>query len=163
MEIKRIFDTKQQVITKRKNLSYSIDSLGGKILMGKILIKYSITYSKTGFTYHIEIGFLFVPNFVLLNIHNDFLSRQNNCDQISYAENRFLKNQIKWHGLMVHKHATRYLFPSRGRWNGTSVAALLLNHIKVVKMISQMHYNGRNLKFTGFKKKQGFSSLIIEK
>lgn len=144
MEIKRIFDTKQQVITKRKNLSYSIDSLGGKILMGKILIKYSITYSKTGFTYHIEIGFLFVPNFVLLNIHNDFLSRQNNCDQISYAENRFLKNQIKWHGLMVHKYATRYLFPSRGRWNGTSVAALLLNYIKVVKMISQMHYNGRN-------------------
>lgn len=144
MEIKRIFDTKQQVITKRKNLSYSIDSLGGKILMCKILIKYSITYSNTGFTYHIEIGFLFVPNFVLLNIHNDFLSRQNNCDQISYAENRFFKNQIKWHGLMVHKHATRYLFPSRGRWNGTSVAALLLNHIKVVKMISQMHYNGRN-------------------
>lgn len=66
MEIKCFFDTKQQVITKRKNFSYSIDSLGGKILMGKILITYSITYSKTGFAYHIEIGFLFVPNFVLL-------------------------------------------------------------------------------------------------
>lgn len=95
MEIKCFSDTKQQVISKRKNFPYSIDSLGGKILMGKILIKYSITYSKTGFAHHIEIGFLFVPNFISLNTDNDFLSRQNNCDQISYAENRFLKNQIK--------------------------------------------------------------------
>lgn len=89
MEIKCFSGTKQQVISKRKNFPYSIDSLGGKILMGKILIKYSITYSKTRFAYHIEIGFLFVPNFISLNTHNDFLSRQNNCDQISYAENRF--------------------------------------------------------------------------
>lgn len=91
MEIKCFSDTKQQVISKRKNFPYSVDSLGGKILMGKILIKYSITYSKTGFAHHIEIGFLFVPNFISLNTHNDFLSRQNNCDQISYAENRFKK------------------------------------------------------------------------
>lgn len=41
--------------------------------MGKILIKYLIIYSKIGFVYYIEIGFLFVLNFILLNIDNDFL------------------------------------------------------------------------------------------